>query len=140
MVIDYSGLVAEMRTLCSDTKSWVGNDTIAEELALKLDTAADALEAVQKERDALRESCDNLRDYRHEQYEVLAGDFTRLKAENERYKEALDGLKNGRASAIATYLGGYHEPRDINIFRHGMDTVFNIIDAALAPLDATKEK
>lgn len=64
--------------------------------------------------------------------EARAEEIADCHAELARYKETLDGLSQGRASAIATYLGGYKESRDINIFRHGMETVFNIIDSAAA--------
>ena len=61
-----------------------------------------------------------------------------LARENERLRDTLEGLSASRANAIATYLGGYKEPRDINIFRHGMETVFNIIDSVAKETHAVK--
>lgn len=39
------------------------------------------------------------------------------------------GLVGLRDDCLATYLGGYREENEIEIFRHGMETVCNVIDA-----------
>lgn len=38
-------------------------------------------------------------------------------------------LERSKEYARETFLGGYHEDREIEIFRHGMDTVWNMVRA-----------
>ena len=39
-----------------------------------------------------------------------------------------------RADCMATYMGGYSHPDEIEIFRHGMATVCNVVDAVIAAI------
>lgn len=41
------------------------------------------------------------------------------------------GFDTLRADCLATYLGGYHDEREVEIFRHGMETVCNVVAAAM---------
>ena len=34
-----------------------------------------------------------------------------------------------RKGCISTYTGGYHEPETYAAFKHGMETVFNLLEA-----------
>lgn len=49
------------------------------------------------------------------------------------------GVEHSRESCEATFLGGYRAARDIEIFRHGMDTVHNVYASVFRRLrDAAK--
>lgn len=45
-------------------------------------------------------------------------------------------LRRMRAGYLATFLGGYRTEAEIDAFRHGMATVFNGLDSAVAGLAA----
>lgn len=57
---------------------------------------------------------------------VATEELTRGAAENARIRSSFDTL---RADCLATYMGGYHTPDEIETFRHGMTTVCNVVDA-----------
>jgi len=46
--------------------------------------------------------------------------------------DALANFIDGEQAAFATYLGGYKEKDEIEIFHHGMATVFNMLRALLS--------
>lgn len=55
----------------------------------------------------------------------------RAEAECERLRGVLRGLRELRAGCLQTYGGGYRSEYDRDVFRHGMVTVCNALDAAI---------
>lgn len=45
-----------------------------------------------------------------------------------------------RETVLQDYLGGYHEEHDIKVFRHGMETVCNLLDSHAKRIMAVWEK
>lgn len=43
-----------------------------------------------------------------------------------------DDYRNG---CLSTFHGGYHDPKEVEIFQHGMITVFNLLTNELPPLE-----
>ena len=40
-----------------------------------------------------------------------------------------------RQGCLSTYAGGHHEPAEFRAFQHGMNTVFNLLEAEFPPAE-----
>lgn len=62
-----------------------------------------------------------------------AREFTqRLCADVDRLTSALELLQGIGPGLELAYMGGYHDQRDLEIFRHGMATAANVVRTAVA--------
>ena len=50
-----------------------------------------------------------------------------------RVEQLEDRLRPLRENCLRTFMGGYSDGGEVEIFRHGMETVCNVVDDALTP-------
>jgi len=100
----------------------------AAQLRAERDAAVAVAEQAEQERAWRTQECDEARKIADDRFR-----WQHQVQQDERERIALR-FSDLRADCMATYMGGYSHPDEIETFRHGMATVCNVVDAVIAAI------